>query len=164
MSTDLNSNSPIMMIIIDQTVQNPPSNQPKKPNNPISSDQTVQNPSSNQPKKPNNPISSDQSKNPSSDHVKKEIMIKDQTVVDDSSTPTSDENKIPAPHSPPPAPRKRRYDSNIACRKKLDFIDQQKYPQLIIPKDEDLQQFFASSFQQIQSRKLFKRRCSCISS
>ncbi|XP_057545169.1 uncharacterized protein LOC130824256 [Amaranthus tricolor] len=142
MSTDLNSNSPIMMIIIDQTVQNP---------------------SSNQHKKPNNPISSDQSKN-QSDHVKKEIMIKDQTVVDDSSTPTSDENKIPAPHSPPPAPRKRRYDSNIACRKKLDFIDQQKYPQLIIPKDEDLQQFFASSFEQIQSRKLLKRRCSCISS
>lgn len=83
-------------------------------------------------------------------------------VVDEENpiTPTSDENKIPAPRSPPPAPRKRRCAVDVACRKKLDFLEQQ--PQLIIPKEEELQEFFNSSFDQLQSRRLLKRRCPCV--
>lgn len=75
-------------------------------------------------------------------------------------TPTLEENKIPAPRSPPPAPRKRRCGVVIACRKKLDFLEQ--HPQLIIPKEDVIQEFFNSSFDQIHSRRLLKRRCPCI--
>ncbi|KNA24567.1 hypothetical protein SOVF_014360 [Spinacia oleracea] len=83
-------------------------------------------------------------------------------VVDEENpiTPTLEENKIPAPRSPPPAPRKRRCSVAVACRKKLDFLEQQ--PQLIIPKDEEIKEFFASSFDQIHSRRLLKRRCPCV--
>ncbi|KAL2930600.1 Cyclin-dependent protein kinase inhibitor SMR15 [Bienertia sinuspersici] len=56
-------------------------------------------------------------------------------------TPTSDEFKIPAPRSPPPAPRKRRCAVPVACRKKLDFVDHINHPQLIIPKEEVIQEF-----------------------
>ncbi|CAO2842181.1 unnamed protein product [Amaranthus hypochondriacus] len=133
MSTDLNS--PVIIL-------NPSSNQPK---NPINS--THNYPSSSNP-------------NQKSQKIIQKINKNDEV---DPLTPTSDEHKIPPPpRSPPPAPRKRRCGALIACRKKLDFIDQHKYPQLIIPKDEVLQDFFTTSFQQIHSRRLLKRRCPCI--
>ena len=145
---------------------NPPLLNPKTMSTDLNSPVIILNPSSNQPKNTTNnthnyPFSSSSS-NPKLKSQKINKNDEKQQEVDPL-TPTSDEHKIPPPpRSPPPAPRKRRCGALIACRKKLDFIDQHKYPQLIIPKDEVLQDFFTTSFQQIHSRRLLKRRCPCI--
>lgn len=71
------------------------------------------------------------------------------------STPTAAKHRIPALSSPPPAPRKRRHvtDTVPPCKRRLrfDFFDN----------DKELQEFFASSFAQIQAQRILKRRCLC---
>ncbi|KAK9714377.1 hypothetical protein RND81_06G089800 [Saponaria officinalis] len=70
-------------------------------------------------------------------------------------TPTSDENKIPAPRSPPPAPRKRRRVA-MQCVRKLEFFEHRS----TIPTEQAVQEFLTSSFDHINSRKLLKRSSS----
>ncbi|KAL9242116.1 hypothetical protein vseg_016148 [Gypsophila vaccaria] len=72
-------------------------------------------------------------------------------------TPTSEENRIPAPQSPPPAPRKRQRVA-LKCVRKLEFSERRI---TIIPADQAVQEFFnSSSVDQISSIKVFKRSAS----
>ncbi|KAK9707030.1 hypothetical protein RND81_07G168400 [Saponaria officinalis] len=75
-------------------------------------------------------------------------IAKEETLT----TPTSDENKIPAPESPPPAPRKRRRVA-LHCVRKLEFLENR----IAIPADQAVKEFFVD---QMNSQKVLKRSTS----
>jgi len=78
------------------------------------------------------------------------IQQENSETDDDCQTPKSEEHKIPAVLSCPPAPRKAK--RNISCKRKLTEIDFFE-----IVNGEEVDSFFQSSFE-----LLTKRRCPCI--
>ncbi|XP_057980691.1 cyclin-dependent protein kinase inhibitor SMR1-like [Malania oleifera] len=68
-------------------------------------------------------------------------------------TPTSEEHKIPAILSCPPAPRKQK--AVLSCKRRMSWEPEFRQ---IVPAEE-LEDFFRSSFEAVAGAK---RRCTCI--